>query len=98
MCDALQPTVFILGVFRAQANRLRMLFLLGHALWRERPQRLQQPVARLRDEADSRRDGDIGEDVCGVLEAQSVLDQPQSGGRADQGIENLSQPWGCQTL
>lgn len=54
---------------------------------RERPQRLQQAAPRLRDQADRRRYRDVGDDVGGVFQPQTILDQPQTARLTDQGVK-----------
>src|SRR5207237_1318827 len=51
-----------------------------------------------RNEADSRRHGDIGDDVGSILQPQAILDQSQLPGVGDQRVENLLQPLRAQTL
>jgi len=79
-------------------QRLRTAFLLGHALASQRPQRVKQLLARLRQQAKRRRHRDIGDDMRGVLEPQPILDQPQTPRLAHQGIEHLLEPLGSQTI
>jgi hypothetical protein len=49
---------------------------------------LQQGVARLGEQAEGGRDGDVGEDVGGALEAQPVLDQAVVAGLGQDGVDH----------
>src|SRR5215813_8381083 len=89
MLDAPQQPRFVFQIGGVLANLRGASPMSGRLIWRKAFGRPDQLLADLRDERDRRRDGDVGQNVRGVFQTQTIFDQAGGASLANDFMKDL---------